>query len=145
MDENGKARWKRGVKTLVDKTEKRNKPRLQVKWPITLYTKKGPVKGESRNITSAGIFIHCEEELRLNEVCRMRIRPPKKESVEVQGKLIWSNLEGLDSRGPYSGMGFSFVKCSDKDQRLLDDVISSHLGKREDEEEKEGISDDSQL
>ncbi len=128
-----------------DQTEKRNRPRLQVKWPITLYTKKGPVKGESRNITSAGIFIHCEEELRLNEVCRMRIRPPQKQSVEVEGKLIWSNLEGLDSKGPYSGMGFYFIKCSEEDQRLLDEVISSHLGKREEEEGKEGISDDSEL
>ena len=130
---------------MEDEMEKRNKPRLQVKWPITIYTKKGPVKGESRNITTAGIFIRCEKELRLNEVCRMRIRPPQKQSVEVEGKLIWSNLEGLDSNGPYSGMGFSFVKCSDEDQRLLDEVISSHLEKREDEKGKEGISDDYEL
>ncbi len=125
--------------------EKRNKPRLQVKWPITIYTKKGPVKGESRNITTAGIFIRCEKELRLNEVCRMRIRPPQKQSVEVEGRLIWSNLDGLDSNGPYSGMGFSFVKCSDEDQRLLDEVISRHLEKRDGEKGKEGISDDYEL
>jgi hypothetical protein len=127
---------------LEDQTEKRNKPRIQVKWPITLYTKKGPIKGESRNITTAGIFIHCEEKLRLNEVCRMCIRPPQRESVEVEGKLVWSNLAGLDWEGPYSGMGFSFVKCSDEDQRLLDEVISSHLGQGEDEEGNEGISDE---
>ncbi|MGD9032115.1 MAG: PilZ domain-containing protein [Desulfobacteraceae bacterium] len=130
---------------MADQMEKRNKPRIQVKWPITIYTKKGPVKGESRNITSAGIFIHCEEELRLNEVCRMRIRPPQKQSVEVEGKLIWSNLDGLDSAGPYSGMGFSFVKCSVEGQRLLDEVISRHLEKWEDEERKEGISDDYEI
>lgn len=127
---------------MVEQTDKRNKPRLQVKWPITIYTKKGPVTGESRNITSAGIFIHCKEELRLNEVCRMRIRPPKRQSVEVEGELIWSNLDGLDSKGPYSGMGFSFVKCSEEDQRRLNEVISGHLKKREDKEGKEGISDE---
>ena len=130
---------------MVDQMEKRNKPRIQVKWPITIYTKKGPVKGESRNITSAGIFIHCEKELRLNEVCRMRIRPPQKQSVEVEGRLIWSNLDGLDSNGPYSGMGFSFVKCSAEDLRLLDEVISRHLEKPKDEEAKEGIRDDYEL
>ena len=130
---------------MADQTEKRNKPRIQVKWPITIYTREGPISGESRNITSAGIFIHCKEELRLNEVCRMRIQPPKKQSVEVQGQLIWSNLDGLDSQGPYSGMGFSFVKCSEDDKRRLDEVISGHLDRREDEEGKEGISDEYEL
>ena len=130
---------------MADQTEKRNNPRIKVKWPITIYTKKGPVRGESRNITSAGIFIHCKEELRLNEVCRMRIRPPQKQSVDVEGELIWTNLDGLDSKGPYSGMGFSFVKCSEDDQRRLDEVISGHLEKREDEEGKEGISDEHEL
>ena len=130
---------------MPDQREKRNKTRLQVKWPITIYTKKGPVKGESRNITTAGIFIRCEKELRLNEVCRMRIRPPQKQSVEVEGKLIWSNLEGLDSNSPYSGMGFSFIKCSDEDLRRLDKVISRHLEKPGDEEEKEGVRDEYEL
>lgn len=107
--------------------EKRKQPRIKVKWPVTIYTKKGPVKGESRNITSTGIFIHCKEQLRPNEVCRMRIRLPRKQSVEVQGQLIWSNLDGLDSKGPYSGMGFSFLKCSEEDRCLLDEVISNHI------------------
>lgn len=130
---------------MADQREKRKKTRLQVKWPITIYTKKGPVKGESRNITTAGIFIRCEKELRLNEVCRMRIRPPQKQSVEVEGKLVWSNLDGLDSNSPYSGMGFSFIKCSDEDLRLLDEVISRHLEKPEDEEGKEGVRDEYEL
>jgi hypothetical protein len=117
---------------LADQRDKRNKTRLQVKWPITIYTKKGPVK-------------RCEKELRLNEVCRMRIRPPQKQSVEVEGKLIWSNLEGLDSNSPYSGMGFSFIKCSDEDLRRLDEVISRHLEKPEDKEGKEGVRDEYEL
>jgi Tfp pilus assembly protein PilZ len=112
---------------LTNHHEKRNRPRIQVKWPITIYTKKGPVKAESRNITSAGIFIHCNERLRSNEVCRMRIRLPRKKSIEVEGKLVWSNLDGVGSKSTYSGMGFSFVKLSEEDRRLLDEVLSTHI------------------
>jgi hypothetical protein len=95
---------------LADYIEKRRQHRYKIRWPITIYTKRGPVEGESRNITGSGIFIHCQETLRRDEIYRMVIRFPEREPVELKGRLVWSNLEGIGSKSALEGMGFSFLK-----------------------------------
>jgi hypothetical protein len=90
--------------------EKRKQHRYKIKWPITIHTKKGPIDGESRNITGSGAFIYCREKLHEDEVYKMVIRFPQREPVELKGRLVWSNLESVDSESSLSGMGFSFVK-----------------------------------
>lgn len=107
--------------------EKRRHPRVKVRRRITIFTNKGKIEGESRNITVNGMFIHCKKQLRENEIYRMLIRLPQKHSIEVRGKLIWSNLDGIDPNGTFSGMGFSFVKISDADRHRLNDAVSVHL------------------
>ena len=92
--------------------EKRKQHRYRIKWPITIYTRKGPIEGESRNITGSGVFVNCQEKLLQNEVYRMVIRFPQREPVELKGKLVWSNSEGVDSKRAIAGMGFSFVNFS---------------------------------
>ena len=111
---------------LANHLDRRKQTRTKVRWPITIYTNKGSILGESRNITSAGIFIHCHERLREDEVYRMAIRFPQRQPIEVKGKLMWSNLKGVDSESPFAGMGFSFVKISDEDRHLLDAVVSAY-------------------
>jgi Tfp pilus assembly protein PilZ len=106
--------------------EKRKQHRYKIRWPITIHTKKGLIDGESRNVTGSGIFIHCQEKLRQDEVYRMVIRFPEREPVELKGKLVWSNLEGVDSKGALAGMGFSFVKFSSEDRHRIDNMASYH-------------------
>ena len=95
---------------MADYMEKRKQHRYKIRWPITIYTKKGRIDGESGNITGSGIFIQCQEKLRQDKVYRMVIRFPEREPVELKGRLVWSNLEGVDSKSALAGMGFSFVK-----------------------------------
>jgi len=106
--------------------EKRKQHRYKIRWPITIYTKKGPIEGESRNITGSGIFIHCQEKLSQDEIYRMVIRFPQREPVEVKGRLVWSNLEGVDRKSALAGMGFSFVKFTDEDRHRLDSMGSPY-------------------
>jgi len=57
----------------------------------------------------------------------MAIRFPQGKPVEVRGRLTWSNLNNIDSNNsPYAGMGFSFVKISDEDRLLLNDIVTAH-------------------
>jgi len=93
--------------------EKRKQHRYKIRWPITIYTEVGPIEGESSNVTGSGVFIHCREKLRQDEVYRMVIRFPQREPVEVKGRLVWSNLEDADSESAFPGMGFSFVELTD--------------------------------
>ena len=111
---------------MTDYMEKRRQHRYKIKWPITIYTRKGPIDGESRNITGSGIFIQCQEKLRQDEVYRMVIRFPEREPVELKGRLVWSNLEGVDSKSALAGMGFSFVKFSNEDRHRIDNMASPY-------------------
>jgi hypothetical protein len=95
--------------------------------PITIITNDSIIAGESRNITASGIFTHCKEQLHENETYRMIIGLPKKRYLAVKGKLIWSNLNGIDPNGTFSDMGFSFMKLYGEDRHLLNNAVSTDL------------------
>ena len=101
--------------------------RVRGKWPITIITDDNIIAGESWNITANGIFTYCKEQLHENETYRMIIGLPKKRYLAVKGKLIWSNLNGIDPNGTFSDMGFSFVKLSEEDRHLLKHAVSNDL------------------
>jgi hypothetical protein len=109
---------------LVDPSEKRKAPRINVNWPITIITSQGTIEGESRNITPSGIFIHCKKKLPEDEVYQMIIKLPNGKQIIVRGQMMWSNLNGRDDTGSLVDMGFSFIKMSDEDQKVLRTVIS---------------------
>jgi hypothetical protein len=109
---------------LVDPSEKRKAPRINVTWPITIITSQGTIEGESRNITPSGIFIHCKKKLPEDEVYQMIIKLPNGKQIIVRGQRMWSNLNGRDDTGSLVNMGFSFIKMSDEDQKVLRTVIS---------------------
>ena len=109
---------------MVDPSEKRKAPRINVNWPITIITSQGTIEGESRNITPSGIFIHCKKKLPEDEVYQMIIKLPNGKQIIVKGQMMWSNLNGRDDTGSLVDMGFSFIKMSDEDQKVLRTVIS---------------------
>jgi hypothetical protein len=111
---------------LTDNTEKRQHPRIPVRWPITIISKKGNIEGESRNITVAGLFVHCLEKLEKNEEYQMIIKIPEKESLLLNGRVVWSNFENIDLNASYIGMGFCFIKISKEDRSVLSEVISQY-------------------
>lgn len=120
---------------MVDPSEKRKAPRINVNWPITIITSQGTIEGESRNITPSGIFIHCKKKLPEDEVYQMIIKLPNGKQIIVRGQMMWSNLNGRDDTGSLVDMGFSFIKMSDEDQKVLRTVIS-FFGKGEERKPK---------
>jgi len=109
---------------LVDPSERRKAPRISVNWPITVITSQGTIEGESRNITPSGVFIHCKTKLPEDEVYQIIIKLPDGKQIIVKGQMMWSNLNGRENTGPLVNMGFSFIKISDQDQKILRTVIS---------------------
>jgi hypothetical protein len=109
---------------LADPIEKRKAPRINVNWPITIITSRGTIEGESRNITPSGVFIHCKTKLPEDEVYQMIIKLPNGKQIIVKGQMMWSNLNGREDTGALVDMGFSFIKMSDEDQKVLRTVIS---------------------
>ncbi len=115
---------KAGRKDLVDPGEKRSAPRISVNWPISVITSQGMIECEARNITPSGIFIHSKKKLPEDKIYQMIIKLPNGKQVIVKGQMMWSNLNGREDAGALVDMGFSFIKMSDEDQRVLKTVIS---------------------
>ena len=109
---------------MVDPSERRQMPRINVNWPITIITSQGTIEGESRNITLSGVFIHCKTKLPEDEVYQILIKLPNEKQIVVKGQMMWSNLNGRQDTGVLVDMGFSFIRMSDEDQEVLRSVIS---------------------
>ena len=107
-----------------DPREKRKSPRINVIWPITIITSQGMIEGESRNITPSGVFIHCKKKLPEDEAYQMIIKLPNGKQIVVKGQMMWSNLNGREDAGALVDMGFSFIKMSEQDQKVLRTLIS---------------------
>ena len=109
---------------MVDPSERRKALRINVNWPITIITSQGMIEGEARNITPSGIFIHCKKKLPEDGVYQMIIKLPNGKQIIVKGQMMWSNLNGREDTGALVDMGFSFIKMSDQDQKVLRTIIS---------------------
>ena len=103
--------------------ERREHTRIKVRWPIAVITDDSTIEGETRDITTVGMFINCKEPLELNETYRISVIPPNQQSINITCKVLWSNLYSTGGENTY-GMGFCFVRVSDEDSHLLSDVLS---------------------
>ena len=107
---------------MSDLVKNRELIRIEVRWPVTIITEKGPVEGQAKNITVRGVFIafiHAKEELALNATYRLLINPPG-EKIELMGELIWSHITTLPE------MGFCFVEVSEGDRERLREAIQKY-------------------
>ena len=111
---------------MAGKSGKRKHDRIRVRWPITVLTDHGTIEGETRNITVDGIFICCEEPLQLNEIFSISISPPNQQTIEVTGKVIWSDFYAVDEENTAFGTGICFVKISNRDRHFFKDMVSVH-------------------
>jgi len=112
---------------LATTLEKRKSFRIKARWPITIITNHRLIEAESRNITANGIFARCKEQLHENETYRMVITLPQNRYVAVKGKVVWSNLNGIDPNGTFSDMDFSFVKFYGEHRFILNHTVSAQL------------------
>jgi hypothetical protein len=108
---------------LANTIERREHTRIKARWPITVATDDNAIEGETRDITTVGMFINCKEPLALNETYRISVIPPNHQSIDITCKVLWSNLYSTEGENTY-GAGFCFVKVSDEDSHLLSDVLS---------------------
>jgi hypothetical protein len=111
---------------VTDVIERRAHTRIKVRWPITVVTDDITIEGETRDITTVGMFINCKEPLALNETYRISVIPPNQQSIDLTCKVLWSNLSSTDGENTY-GAGFCFVKVSDEDIHFLSEVLSMYF------------------
>ncbi|MGD8983072.1 MAG: PilZ domain-containing protein [Desulfobacteraceae bacterium] len=102
-------------------------PGIKARWPVTILYNSCLIEGESRNITAKGILARWKKPLLENETYRIVITLPHKRYIAVRGKVIWSNLDGIDPNGTFSDMAFYFVELPEEDRSLLKQAVSAQL------------------
>ncbi|MBN1105328.1 MAG: PilZ domain-containing protein [Deltaproteobacteria bacterium] len=107
----------------MNPTDRRTKPRNEVRWRVTIETVQGTIEGETRNVSVEGLFVCCDEPLRLQESYRIAILPPGRPAIGVKGKVVWSDVYGMDNDSVF-GMGVCLVEVSEKDRQFLEETFS---------------------
>lgn len=113
---------------MSDPADRRMHYRMEVKWPVTIIMKNGTVEGETTNISAQGVSIFCEEPLIMNDIYTLHIRPPDYDAIEVSGKVVWSDMYGIDGENKTVGIGVCIVEISNKDHGYFKDIISATQG-----------------
>ncbi|NNG07299.1 MAG: PilZ domain-containing protein [Desulfobacteraceae bacterium] len=110
---------------MASSSKRRKSPSIKTRWPITIIINRCLVEGESRNITANGILARCKEPLHEDETYRIVITLPQKRYIAVRGKVLWSNLDGVDPNGTFSDMAFYFVEMPEEDRVFLNHAVSA--------------------
>ena len=111
---------------MKESDERRRLPRVDINWPVTIFAKNETIDGESRNISSEGLYICSDKPLLLNETYQISIKPPHHQAIGVTGKIVWSDLYGIDDKKTY-GVGVCLVKIPETDRHLLKEVIAVYI------------------
>ena len=108
--------------------EKRQFPRGQFKWSVTMQTSQGVINTETHDISVNGAFLRSWEPLEPGEVFKMFINVPTLDRpLLVDAKVVWTSADVVDYAVASRGMGVQFIKMSSLDRSLLSSkVFDSH-------------------
>jgi Tfp pilus assembly protein PilZ len=99
--------------------EKRQHPRIDVNWPVSIETAYETIAAEVKNISLGGAFICCKKPLRLRKVFRMTMIGPENEPLTVSAQVAWSNANMPEDKVINRGMGVRFINMSDRHIQLM--------------------------
>ncbi len=106
----------------------RGYPRADIKWPVVVKSDKRTMEGVTSNVTPNGVFIHCQQPLRLNEVFDMDISiPGSDQSLKARAEVIWSNRYGPNDDISPRGMGVRFLRISSEARRFIARAAMDYL------------------
>ena len=112
---------------MVAKEKKRQYTRADANWPVFLLTPHCIVKGETKNISPGGAFIHSLTDPVQDESFRLVIKPPSYTGLlVVTAEVAWKRDLGSSSNILSTGMGVHFTQISSDDRDFLDSVFSCY-------------------
>jgi hypothetical protein len=106
--------------------EKRQYPRVEVAWPVTVLTPDAPVIGRTQNLSLVGTLIHCTEIPELFYNFRLFFRPAERQLLIATAERVWSSTF-VDDKSMSHAMGVRFTYIPEHDYQLMSEVISDHI------------------
>ena len=89
--------------------DKRSYPRSNVSWPVTMITATGTVEGETKNVSTLGAFIYCQEPPDPADSLFLSVKLPAGSPLEVSAKVVWSNFSSPEDTTTPRGIGIRFL------------------------------------
>ena len=106
--------------------DRRKPTRIRAKWPVVVLTDKGVLLAETRDISTEGVFISCEEPLKPSEKLRVFIMAPNHRPLEIPAEVAWSNPHASEQHTARKGMGLRFTKDSSDQRGRLHEIVAAH-------------------
>ena len=105
--------------------ERRERPRVQNKWPVTVVLADSQIEGEVDNISPLGAHLCVEKSFPLGRSFLVIIRPPNRRTLSVRAEIIWSETFASDEGELRTGVGVKFLYISETDSQFLHDLVAS--------------------
>jgi Tfp pilus assembly protein PilZ len=87
-----------------------------------------------------GIYVQCDEPLRVNEDFRMAIIPPNRQAIGLTGKVVWADMYGIDEEENAFGMGVCLVQIAEEDQEFLKSAVSPRQAELKEQREVSNLT-----
>jgi len=104
-------------KSLVPKQEKRAHSRVEVTWPVSIFTSRGLVEGEIKDISKGGALIHCKKLPETDRTLELSIEiPDHLMKISATVEKVRLNIDDSDKVFPSYDLAVRFLGI-DIDQR----------------------------
>jgi uncharacterized protein (TIGR02266 family) len=106
--------------------DKRQHPRVDINWSVSMETPDGVIDGEIKNISLGGAFICCKKLLPVGHVFQLTMIGPNNEPVAATAEVAWSNINVPDEKVINRGMGVRFIKMSERHIQLVKQMLKEN-------------------
>lgn len=88
------------------------------------FTSEGQTgRGTSMHFNERGVLVECQQPLPLNSKVKVVLQfPGFKNTIELQGEVVWTNIYGTPDTQSPRGMGVKFLNVERDTERLLADM-----------------------
>jgi uncharacterized protein (TIGR02266 family) len=103
--------------------ERRQHPRIDINWPVSIETPEGTIDAEVKNISLGGAFIGCKKPLPIGQFFSLTMTAPNNEPVRASAEVVWSNENFPEDKVANRGMGVRFIKMSERHLQIVRQLI----------------------
>ncbi len=94
---------------------------------VTFSTETQSGRGTSMHFSERGVLIECRDPLPLNSKVKVVLQfPGLKNTIELLGEVVWTNIYGPSDALSPRGMGVKFLNVERNTERLLADMSGKY-------------------
>ena len=111
--------------------KKRTELRAEMVWPVTISTEIEVLQGRTINISASGALLCCPDQLSINEIVRLTMKPPIRAQLEITAEVVRTNVQCAEEDDSPQGVAVRFIIISEKDRQFISFSVYDQLrGKR---------------